>query len=258
MNQKLCLLICFFVGVLVFYLLKNTCGCGSVVEGNGTCINISPNPQGCGETVCNSRTCDGVPWSETKEKCEDTNGNCVHLGSTGTTQTDTNVTKEQCNSLSGDKQFVTTANYVIQHEDQGTCVYEGGSCCNWVQSDETSFYFQVDLNVELTNPPVGKKHNRFMMNFFQDIADALNIDKNQVMIVPDPDFTENKTPPHYPISFKVFADTFDQAQILRDSMLAQLNDGKSKFRNGFVSDNIVNPLSATVGDVIELPGCCSA
>jgi len=33
MNQKLCLLICFFVGVLVFYLLKNTCGC-KVVEGN--------------------------------------------------------------------------------------------------------------------------------------------------------------------------------------------------------------------------------
>jgi len=33
MNQKLCLLICFFVGVLVYYLLKNTCGC-KVVEGN--------------------------------------------------------------------------------------------------------------------------------------------------------------------------------------------------------------------------------
>ena len=32
MNQKLCLLICFFVGVLVYYLLKNTCGC-KVVEG---------------------------------------------------------------------------------------------------------------------------------------------------------------------------------------------------------------------------------
>ena len=33
MNQKLCLLICFFVGILVFYLLKNTCGC-KVVEGS--------------------------------------------------------------------------------------------------------------------------------------------------------------------------------------------------------------------------------
>jgi len=36
MNQMLCLLICFFVGVLVFYLLKKTCGCGTVVEGQ-TC-----------------------------------------------------------------------------------------------------------------------------------------------------------------------------------------------------------------------------
>ena len=42
MNQKLCLLICFFVGVLVFYLLKNTCGCKNVVEGQGdnACMGI--------------------------------------------------------------------------------------------------------------------------------------------------------------------------------------------------------------------------
>ena len=43
MNQKLCLLICFFVGVLVYYLLKNTCGC-KVVEGQnqGDCC-VPPN-----------------------------------------------------------------------------------------------------------------------------------------------------------------------------------------------------------------------
>ena len=34
MNRELCLVICFFVGVLVFYLLKQSCGCKStVVEG---------------------------------------------------------------------------------------------------------------------------------------------------------------------------------------------------------------------------------
>jgi hypothetical protein len=33
MNQELCLVICFFVGVLIFYLLKKSCGCGAVVEG---------------------------------------------------------------------------------------------------------------------------------------------------------------------------------------------------------------------------------
>jgi hypothetical protein len=34
MNRELCLVICFFVGVLVFYLLKQSCGCKSTVEGN--------------------------------------------------------------------------------------------------------------------------------------------------------------------------------------------------------------------------------
>ena len=33
MNRELCLVICFFVGVLVFYLLKHSCGCNTVVEG---------------------------------------------------------------------------------------------------------------------------------------------------------------------------------------------------------------------------------
>ena len=33
MNRELCLVICFFVGVLVFYLLKQSCGC-NVVEGS--------------------------------------------------------------------------------------------------------------------------------------------------------------------------------------------------------------------------------
>ncbi len=32
MNRELCLLICFFVGIAVFYLLKQSCGC-NVVEG---------------------------------------------------------------------------------------------------------------------------------------------------------------------------------------------------------------------------------
>ena len=33
MKTELCLVICFFVGVLLFYLLKQSCGCGAVVEG---------------------------------------------------------------------------------------------------------------------------------------------------------------------------------------------------------------------------------
>ena len=36
MNQKLCLLICFLIGVLIFYLLKKSCGC-KVVEGQTDC-----------------------------------------------------------------------------------------------------------------------------------------------------------------------------------------------------------------------------
>jgi hypothetical protein len=50
MNQKLCLLICFFVGVLVYYLLKNTCGCGTVVEGLDACTGSLT-----GETLVTSR-----------------------------------------------------------------------------------------------------------------------------------------------------------------------------------------------------------
>ena len=33
MNRELCLVICFIVGVLVFYLLKGVCGC-KTVEGS--------------------------------------------------------------------------------------------------------------------------------------------------------------------------------------------------------------------------------
>ena len=36
MKTELCLVICFFVGVLIFYLLKQSCGCDTVVEGGGT------------------------------------------------------------------------------------------------------------------------------------------------------------------------------------------------------------------------------
>ncbi len=34
MKTEICLVICFLVGVLVFYLLKQSCGC-AVVEGGG-------------------------------------------------------------------------------------------------------------------------------------------------------------------------------------------------------------------------------
>jgi len=33
MNRELCLVICFFVGIVAFYLLKTSCGC-KTVEGN--------------------------------------------------------------------------------------------------------------------------------------------------------------------------------------------------------------------------------
>ena len=55
MNQILCLLICFFVGVLVFYLLKNTCGC-KVVEGQNTCTSTlaTDYPNVDGSALCRS------------------------------------------------------------------------------------------------------------------------------------------------------------------------------------------------------------
>ena len=33
MNRNLCLVICFFVGIIIFYLLNQSCGC-NVVEGS--------------------------------------------------------------------------------------------------------------------------------------------------------------------------------------------------------------------------------
>ena len=36
MNRELCLVICFLVGVAVFYLLQQSCGCNAVVEGLST------------------------------------------------------------------------------------------------------------------------------------------------------------------------------------------------------------------------------
>ena len=35
-NKIICVVICFFVGVLVYYLLKESCGCKVVIEGQGT------------------------------------------------------------------------------------------------------------------------------------------------------------------------------------------------------------------------------
>ena len=37
MNREICLIICFLVGVLLFYLLRSSCGCGDVVEGMFDC-----------------------------------------------------------------------------------------------------------------------------------------------------------------------------------------------------------------------------
>ena len=37
MKTEMCLVICFLVGVLVFYLLKQSCGCSAVVEGQDQC-----------------------------------------------------------------------------------------------------------------------------------------------------------------------------------------------------------------------------
>ena len=49
MDKKLCLLIWFFVGVLVFYLLKNVCGCKNI-EGQ-KCISGQSDGTGCDATT---------------------------------------------------------------------------------------------------------------------------------------------------------------------------------------------------------------
>ena len=41
MKTEMCLVICFLVGVLVFYLLKQSCGCAAVVEGQSELISPS-------------------------------------------------------------------------------------------------------------------------------------------------------------------------------------------------------------------------
>ena len=88
MNQKLCLLICFFVGVLVFYLLKNTCGC-KVVEGNPSCnwdgTTSGGTQQKCarwsaGEHTCNMKSSIGCTWGELQEvgdKADPNQGCCI-------------------------------------------------------------------------------------------------------------------------------------------------------------------------------------
>ena len=35
MQKYMCLVICFLMGVLIFYFLNKSCGCNSIVEGNG-------------------------------------------------------------------------------------------------------------------------------------------------------------------------------------------------------------------------------
>ena len=71
MNQILCLLICFFVGVLVFYLLKNTCGC-KVVEGQTCKPDPASNPaEGTGDKICAPQT--------SAQLCKDQASGCVWI-----------------------------------------------------------------------------------------------------------------------------------------------------------------------------------
>jgi len=59
MNRELCLVICFFVGVLAYHLLKSSCGCNNVVEG----VSKSPAP-----TV--DPTCvDAAKWQHQSSPC---------------------------------------------------------------------------------------------------------------------------------------------------------------------------------------------
>ena len=43
MNSEMCLVICFLVGILLFYLLKQSCGCSAVVEGKDTGPDTGPD-----------------------------------------------------------------------------------------------------------------------------------------------------------------------------------------------------------------------
>ena len=59
MNRELCLVICFFVGVLVFYLLKQSCGCKSTVV-EGAFINLTHWVGACGKDHDGTPQCLGV------------------------------------------------------------------------------------------------------------------------------------------------------------------------------------------------------
>ena len=64
MNRELCLVICFFVGVLAYHLLKSSCGCNNVVEGASKfdCSNCITDSYG----SCTSKS----PLSYTDDTCD--------------------------------------------------------------------------------------------------------------------------------------------------------------------------------------------
>jgi hypothetical protein len=49
MDKNIMYVISFFLGMLIFHLLKGYCGCNNVVEGQGTCVDGTDNTGACGD-----------------------------------------------------------------------------------------------------------------------------------------------------------------------------------------------------------------
>jgi hypothetical protein len=85
MNTELCLVICFFVGVLVFFLLKQSCGCGAVVEGqeirySGYCPDAGVPVLDCGKVMINPLQVDGGCSKYIAKKNNETAYKCTSTG----------------------------------------------------------------------------------------------------------------------------------------------------------------------------------
>ena len=125
MNQKLCLLVCFFVGVLAFYLLKQSCGCNTVVEGGITDYSWGTD----GKAGVNGQGCSGcIPRSEHSWCTEDIPAGDKCFGNVGCQcegdyECAQHLTKNQNNP------FYKMGNVLDLVNPQGICKCPDGKTC---------------------------------------------------------------------------------------------------------------------------------
>ena len=126
MKTEMFLVICFLVGVLIFYLLKQSCGCSAVVEGNA--------PPPCEESINIITNTDGMECSSMGSEAE-----CQGTGVVG-----------------DDGNTVTLCGY-----SGGSCALTGGQCLrcgeHGTYSDSTGVCDCTDgyTGVICETPPTG-------------------------------------------------------------------------------------------------------